>query len=342
MKRIALLLSIIIGSLVFVPGAVAQEDNATQAINIAAQSPEVSEVLAGQAWEATAYEDSEGLWGVEFFMTSEEAEDPFLAWALVDIENSEVVEVFTINSFEEEPLVDEATATAAINIAAQSEDLSEVLAGQEWEAEVFAEGENIYGVDFFRTGDFDEKEEGRFLAWALVDIENGLVVETFKPYLLSEEELERLSLQVQALVLRDAEVAMVIGDPIGWNIEVYWDAFESAFYVSFYRGLDSYVALVYYTADDEEAGEFFFEAFFNEYMMDEAAAALERRDRAITLAFEADGIDDALAGYDDWETIVQEISETEASVEFVVGSERLFFALVDLENNQIIESEATR
>jgi hypothetical protein len=228
--------------------------------------------------------------------------------------------------------------TRAIDIAAQSEELSEFLSGFEWEAEAYEEDEGYWGVDFYRTNTVEDDDN--FLAWAMVDLDSESVIETYMPRFLSEEALERRLPEVEALVLSDPEVQAIIDNPSLWQVYTEWDPYESLFFVQFFRGLDAYTATVWLSDEEsDEESPYFLVEFYDETALEAEQAEQERRDRAVMLAYEADAIDDAIFENDDWQTVVQQLNGSQYSVEFISDEERLFFAVVDIDTETVIESE---
>ncbi len=58
------------------------------------------------------------------------------------------------------------------------------------------------------------------------------------------------------------------------------------------------------------------------------------------LFYGSKGIDKTLTGVDDWHTYVENQGNGQWSVSFVANGQELFYALVDVEKQQILESSA--
>ena len=83
--------------------------------------------------------------------------------------------------------------------------------------------------------------------------------------------------------------------------------------------------------------DFYIEEVRNERVLGEEEAFEHSRDKAIRLAYEEVG--DALEGRDDWHTYAEHQGGTQWSVAFVTDETERFYALVDVENEQVLESE---
>jgi hypothetical protein len=202
-----------------------------------------------------------------------------------------------------------------------------------WSAEAYVEDEdaNIWGVDFY-----EDQAQEEWLAWAEVDMNSQAVTDYYAPAYLSPEEEARQQAAVEAVVLADAEMLALLGDPDDWDQYIEYDPWEGLWYVYFEKGLDAWAAEVEYT----EADNVDILRLFDPYQLTEEEAREAARNQAIEIAYEADGVWDALDGYDDWTAYVTLVEEPRWAVSFVSGDQELFYALVDVEAWEVIESGA--
>ena len=224
----------------------------------------------------------------------------------------------------------------AIQLVAGYSPVAQHLANYpDWQAEAYKEeeeGETLWAVEFFKESVEDEE----WLGFGLVDLETGTIVEHFVPRELTAEEYQIGQQKVEAYVLNDAEVLARLGDLQSWEYETYYERYDQAWSVNFWRGLDELAVIVYW----EEEGD----ALYLEEIIDPGALSAEeermwQKNQAIELAYEAPGIEDALEGNDDWHTYVEDQGNNQWSVEFVSDGQELFYALVDIESRQIINSK---
>jgi hypothetical protein len=219
---------------------------------------------------------------------------------------------------------------AAIRFAASDPEIGAYLASYpDWHGHAYLE-EDVsqgYSVDFYS----DAADE--WLGYALVDLDAQVVLEAFVPRELSADEFAAGSVAVSDLVFSDGEVLAMLGDPSEWGHELWYNRWEQAWEVFFWRGLDEIVVVVYMDSEGSWIE-----------IWDPAAMSAEEevevaRNQAIELAYSADGVDQALAGTDSWTTYVEQQDANVWSVSFVDGDTLLFFALVDIGEGRVIQSE---
>jgi hypothetical protein len=182
----------------------------------------------------------------------------------------------------------------------------------------------------------EDQAQEEWLAWAEVDMNSQAVTDYYAPAYLSPEEEARQQAAVEAVVLADAEMLALLGDPDDWDQYIEYDPWEGLWYVYFEKGLDAWAAEVEYT----EADNVDILRLFDPYQLTEEEAREAARNQAIEIAYEADGVWDALDGYDDWTAYVTLVEEPRWAVSFVSGDQELFYALVDVEAWEVIESGA--
>ena len=77
-------------------------------------------------------------------------------------------------------------------------------------------------------------------------------------------------------------------------------------------------------------------------LLTEEQQVADNRNKAIELAWQAEGVDEALFGDDEdveWETFVAHVGGGQYGVSFATADKQLFFALVDIDSEEILESE---
>lgn len=219
-------------------------------------------------------------------------------------------------------------AQQAIDIAVADAEVATYLAEYpNWQAEAYPEEENLWGVDFYGAS------EEEWLGYVFLNIDTGEIIETYIPQQLSPEELQAGQAAVEKLVLNDAELLALLGDPNQWESETEYDSYDGAWYVWFGRGLDEWAVAVY--AEDDR---YYIEEIFDPAAWEAEEAEEAARNQAIELAYEAEGIDAALTAADDWRVYAENQGGSQWTVSFVAGEQELFFALVDTEQWLVLET----
>jgi hypothetical protein len=225
---------------------------------------------------------------------------------------------------------DDEISQALVQVVALSETFADWLPnyegwyGNAWETEY----PGVYYVEFY-NGDGSE-----WLGYATINRATGEIYESFAPKPLSPDMYQHQLELIETLVLDDSEVAAVLGDARLWDRYTDYNRWEQVWEVRFYRGLDA--ILVRAALDENDF--FWLDSIADENELTEDQAIQDARDRAVSLAYDADGVDRALTGYDNWTTIVQHIRGSQWSVSFVVPERELFYALVDLATARVVES----
>ncbi|MFK7804406.1 MAG: hypothetical protein AB8G95_22415 [Anaerolineae bacterium] len=177
-----------------------------------------------------------------------------------------------------------------------------------------------------------------WISWAGVGLdENELPVVVnamYAPQSLTVEEYQLQQSAAEGLVLNNAEVLAILGDPAEWERYAWYDEWEAAWDIYFYKGLDEISVRI-----DNYDGEMMVGSIKNLALLTEEQTIVDNHDRAIELAWSADGIDEALFSTDqEWRTYVTHIGEAQYGVSFAAADNELFFALVDIEAEQVLES----
>ncbi len=224
-------------------------------------------------------------------------------------------------------------AALAIQLVAASDQFADFLATYpDWQGWAEQNDGDWWYVEFW------SEAADEWLGNALVNIQTGEISESFVPRPLSAEEYATWQPRVQQYALDDAEVQTLLGDPSQWDIWTDYDRWEAHWYVDFMHGLDHYVAIV--SVDTNDAGEqvLVLDDLYDANEMEAERRERANRDEAVALAYESEGVWDALDGHDDWTTYVEPMEENVYSVEFVAGGQELFHAVVNIAEGTILET----
>ena len=218
--------------------------------------------------------------------------------------------------------------TRVINLIAADPRAATYLATvPHWHAEAYHEEDDIWDADFFDMSN-------DWIGYGKVNIATEEVLEISMPTVLTPEEYQAGLAATEKLVLNDGEVLALLGDPALWGRTVDFDGWENTWYVYFERGLDNWLVRVQYDSTDY---------WIDEIVNPDALSAAEKREQnrnaAIELAYSAEGVWDALDGVDDWFTYAENQSGSQWSVSVVTADRDLFFALVDIDTGEILQTE---
>lgn len=224
----------------------------------------------------------------------------------------------------------------AIAIASAHGEFADFLSQYEgWEAWAYFE-DGVWIVEFGREANGEEK----WLGYAVLSIDTGEVYEAFAPKPLPTDVHTELQTKVLTLVENDAEMLARVGDISQWETWVEYDVYEQVWFVAFFKGLDAWAAVVQveFAEDSYDVLNISIADIVDPHRFEEQDAREYERNDAIALAYEADGIDEALSGHDDWDTLVSEQDDGVWAVQFVIENAELFYALVDVNQRQILET----
>jgi hypothetical protein len=228
---------------------------------------------------------------------------------------------------------DDPQAQLAITLASASPEFVDFLAQYpDWEGWAEQEDGDWWYVEFW------SEESDEWLGNATVNIETGEIRDSFVPRPLAADEFAEWQPRVQQYALDDPEVLALLGDPEEWDVWADYDRFVAQWYVDFTHGLDHYTAIVRIETTDAGKQELVLDDLFDVNELEAEQRDRANRDAAVALAYEAEGVDTALDGYDDWTTYVEPMEENVYSVEFVAGGQELFHAVVNLADGTILES----
>lgn len=224
---------------------------------------------------------------------------------------------------------EEETQDALVQIVASSDTFADWLAQYDWRPNVYqSDTEGVWVVEFYNNDDDD------WLGYATINAETGEIYDAFAPKPLDTDVYQQQMEKVQKLILEDPEVQARIGDPALWDAYTDYNRYEAKWEMYFYRGTEA--VLVKATIDDVY---FDIEDIIDPNQLSEEEAQNEARNQAINLAYTADGVDAALDGHDDWHTYVEPQGGSRWSVTFAADDQELFYALVDIESNNVLAAE---
>ncbi len=201
----------------------------------------------------------------------------------------------------------------------------------DWHVEMWTNDEwQTMEIDLYDT-------DWNWIAWGAVSLaDNGQpieIVDTAAPNQLTEAEYTAGSKMAEEIALSDPAVLETLGEPSEWEIYTWYDEWERTWEVAFYRGLDEFGVSIEEYDDEWQVGE-----ITNLALLEEEQQISDNQSRAIDLAWQAEGIDDALFSEDvEWSTIVTDLGGAEYGVSFVTTDQELFFALVDIDAEQVLE-----
>ena len=228
------------------------------------------------------------------------------------------------------------TEQEAIDIASHHPPIRAMLdLAPNWSASAWVEDEeeHIWGVEFWM-----DQAQTDWMGWAAVDLDSSEVLEYEIIALLPPEEEARQRTAVNDLVLVDAEVLALLGNPAEWDVYTEYNPWEGFWYVYFGKGLEEWAVEVQY----EDADHITIQRIFDPSAFTADEAQRVARNQAIDLAYEADGLWEALQDYDDWKAYAAQIEGSQWAVSFASGNQELFYALVDIEAWEILETDASQ
>lgn len=190
--------------------------------------------------------------------------------------------------------------------------------------------EERVGIEFF-----DQNWE--WLGYGELRIENGEAVdilELYAPRELTPEEYQAGLAVVEPYVLQNQEVLSILGNPDAWERYSYYNRWDGLWSISFNRGLDVLEVLV-----GSWEGQYYIEGVFDPDALEAEEQMRFDQDLAVSLAYEAEGINDAVfANTDNWTTLSSPLGGSQYGVSFVAGEEELYFVLVDIETEEILDT----
>jgi hypothetical protein len=190
------------------------------------------------------------------------------------------------------------------------------------------EAERIWHVDFY------DKPDGEHLGYGHIKLNSDELFDIKMPRDLSPTELQTGIATIDAYLPYDAEVQARLGNPALWYHDVSYDRWEESWKAYYSRGLEEMVITLY--IDDNN--DVYLDSIIDPSVLNEEEATEERRNRAITLAYSAEGIDEALAGVDNWRTYVEDQGDGQYTVAFSTTDRPLYRVHVNIDQARIIEA----
>ncbi len=193
-----------------------------------------------------------------------------------------------------------------------------------WSANAYADNETQWHVDFYDGEDWVGNAHIDFSTDQLFEV---YLVKDLSPeaYALGKEKLEQL-------ISSDAEILAIIGDLKSWNYDISYNKWESRWQAWFDRNIET-VAINF----DEYDERFYVGEIYDPYAFTAEEQEELERNKAIELAYSAEGIDEALNGVENWHTYAEPLGENLWGVEFG-GEERYFYAVVNIDSEEITET----
>ena len=222
-------------------------------------------------------------------------------------------------------------ARLAIELMAEVPEVAEWLtAFPDWTGDAWQDESDgrFYSIDLY------SEAADEWLGWGYVNVADGVVEEYFVPRELTAAEFQIGREQVEQFVFSDEELLARLGDVAKWEHETWYNRWDANWEVWFWYGLEELAVTVSLWED-----ELYLEGIYNPAEFEAEEAAENSKNQAIELAWQAEGIDQALAGEDNWQTYVSQQGDTVWAVSFTTTDKELFYALVDIDSWQVLESE---
>lgn len=225
-----------------------------------------------------------------------------------------------------QPADDKALAIAKVAAAAE---IAPVLANHpNWVAEAYPDDEaaRIWHVDFYA------EPEGEYLGYGHVNLKSNELFEIEMPRDLSPAALQAGIAKIEAYLPYDAEVQARLGNPTLWYHDISYDRWEQVWQVYYSRGLTELLMTFYI----DENAHVTLDAIVDPALLSAEKAAEERRNRALNLAYSAEGVDEALAGVDNWQSYVEDQGRGQYTVAFTTAGRTLYRVQVDIDQEAIM------
>ena len=201
-----------------------------------------------------------------------------------------------------------------------------------WHGDAYEEGSNadLFNVDFYSAGD-------EWIGWGQANVTTGEVTDYYVPRELTAEEYAAQKPLVDRFILHDPEIAARLVEPALWGSDTQWNRWEQRWEVYYWYGIDSLVVILSLDGDNV-----YLQSIADPELLEAEAQDEANRNKAMEIAWSADGLWARLEGRDDWRTYVEPVEGgggNQYTVEFVSGDETLFAALVDIATETILASQ---
>ncbi len=197
----------------------------------------------------------------------------------------------------------------------------------EWSAFSYAVGEDDWKTDFY--------DPENWIGYAHLNLSTGELYDSILPVMLSPEAYQTGRQKIEALVFSDAEVLARLGNPDDWYYDVSHDHYGNTWSMTFWRGLDA-VGLSFWVENER----FHLADIYDAHALSEEQVRNAARDKAIELTYTlAEGVGEALEGIYNWYTYAEKLEQHIWSVEFSADGKSLFYAVVDVAEQVILETQ---
>jgi hypothetical protein len=191
------------------------------------------------------------------------------------------------------------------------------------------DGDGIWYIDF-HSENWEE-----WLGWAGIDRATLTITDSFVPAPLSDSEYAEQLQAAREYILTDSEVlAWLDNRPERWATWEYFNRWDRYWELNYFYGTRAVEVRVKF---DDNDGLPYVEGIYDRNALEEAEAQDARRNRAVELAYSAEGMWSALENADDWMTYVEWQYDAVWSVNFVVGSRSRVYVLVDLDGEKVLD-----
>ncbi|MBK8020040.1 MAG: hypothetical protein IPK19_01130 [Chloroflexi bacterium] len=173
-----------------------------------------------------------------------------------------------------------------------------------------------------------------WLGYAVFNESSAEIVDSFAPKPLDPDVYQEQLALVEPVIMNDPEVlGWLDNNPDQWDRYIDFNRWDRIWEVYFTRGI---VSVVVTAGVDENSDSVWISDIGDPNALEEEEAWHEARNSAINLAYSAEGIDVALDGYDDWTSYAEWQYDEVWSVSFAADDTRLFYALVDLSAEKVL------
>ena len=221
-------------------------------------------------------------------------------------------------------------AVKAIKRAAEEEEIARILAiFPTWDAEVDADDDDVWWMDFYST-------DGDWLGWAGVNMADNVVFEFEMAGFKSQEEINATLPVIEAAAMSDPEIQAIIGDAQAgdWYTEPGYDPYDEQYYFYFEKGIESYLAMFWI----EDDGTVYIDSIVDPEALEEADQEQWNQDQAVEIAYEIPNLWERFDGIDDYRTFVSPQGDNVYAVSFAHSGGEIAYALVNIDTREILES----
>ncbi|MCK6576937.1 MAG: hypothetical protein L6Q98_02400 [Anaerolineae bacterium] len=184
--------------------------------------------------------------------------------------------------------------------------------------------------------EFHDSAWEEWLGYAVINETSGEIVDSFAPKPLPADVYQQQLERVTQKIMNDPEVlGWLDNQPELWDTYIDFNRWDRVWQAWFSRGI---IGVVVSAGVDEQNGSVWISDISDPNALDEEDALNDARSSAINLAYSAPGIDVALEGHDRWMSYAEWQYDQVWSVTFAADDTRLFYALVDLAEEEVLDS----